>query len=489
MKKTEKHILACLLMLFVMIPPVHSEIINVENARTMAQNWISLIIHVKGDWGGAASAEISELLEFEYEGRVVGYFCQIKPRGHIIISLHKSLAPVKAYSTTCNLDPKADGGLTDLLKIKMNGLIKAIEKDFGSIDSVQDKDLETIIEFDYSDTWEFLLEEPETFKNELPLNTDKINYQEGEILLTSSWHQERPYNDFCPDKGCSTGPCTPNANAIVGCVATAAAQIMRYWNWPPYGVGSPYDDPYDWPNMPDSFLGCAWIPAEINAVAEICRETGNAVSMDYGCTGSGAYREDVEGMFENKYRYSNDCYFIDRNDFTGSEWRTRIENDLNANRPIEYHVEGHAIVADGWSELTGIWQYHMNYGWGSAHNTWYTFDALHLGGLNVESMTRKIFPQNSLEGTAEGIYSKESFPYRYVDQDAEGNSATFEAGQHIQFLHNVVLKCISSDGGTIRFEGSDTDNTLLFSRGNETKGIQIGDGVVKLHQNGGIVFR
>lgn len=45
--------------------------------------------------------------------------------------------------------------------------------------------------------------------------------------MTSTWHQGSPYNDLCPEL-------TPSADehVLVGCVATAAAQIMRYWEWP-----------------------------------------------------------------------------------------------------------------------------------------------------------------------------------------------------------------------------------------------------------------
>ena len=44
-------------------------------------------------------------------------------------------------------------------------------------------------------------------------------------LLTTQWNQHSPFNDLCPNS-CPTG-----------CVATAMAQIMKYWNWPEQGQG------------------------------------------------------------------------------------------------------------------------------------------------------------------------------------------------------------------------------------------------------------
>ena len=52
------------------------------------------------------------------------------------------------------------------------------------------------------------------------------------LPLTSTWDQRSPYNDQCPGL-------TPSSDehAVVGCVATAAVQIMYYWQWPPTLTG------------------------------------------------------------------------------------------------------------------------------------------------------------------------------------------------------------------------------------------------------------
>ena len=70
-------------------------------------------------------------------------------------------------------------------------------------------------------------------------------------MLTTRWDQSPYYNYFCPEG-------TP-----VGCVATAAVQIMKFWNHPVKGTGSHsystsygvlsanFDTTYyDWDNMP-----------------------------------------------------------------------------------------------------------------------------------------------------------------------------------------------------------------------------------------------
>lgn len=50
------------------------------------------------------------------------------------------------------------------------------------------------------------------------------------LPLRSTWDQGWPYNDDCPSL-------TPTEQTVTGCVATATAQVMYYWQWPPIGEG------------------------------------------------------------------------------------------------------------------------------------------------------------------------------------------------------------------------------------------------------------
>lgn len=54
-----------------------------------------------------------------------------------------------------------------------------------------------------------------------------------ELPLTSRWHQDSPYNDKCPVLTPGT-----DEHTVVGCTATALAQILNYWEWPTTGTSS-----------------------------------------------------------------------------------------------------------------------------------------------------------------------------------------------------------------------------------------------------------
>jgi len=499
MKRLVLTILIASLAVMGLSSPVIAEMATMDDALTVANNWITLIIEKKGDWGGSETAEVEEIQEFKRGERVIGYFCHVKPKGYIVISLHKELVPVKAYSAKHNLDPESDEGMADLVKGGLERVLNSIEEQLGPVETLQTADLEKHLEVNYRQSWQQLTGDVDTFKTEL----ETMNYQDGDWMLTTLWHQYPPYNDQCPDMDCDRSAyCNYNENAKVGCTAVAGAQIMRYWNWPPYGGSpngdvSPYNDDYDWPNMPDAFTApppCNWPLVQVNAVAELCSEVGQACGMKYlRCDASACPGENMEAVYEDYFRYSTACQKLDRQDYTDGDWFNLMKDQFNLNRPVQYRFEtpsfSHGVVGDGWMEIYDIQYFHVNYGHGDDGSTgWYAVDHWYVPGDN-EYMLVGIYPAQALGSSLSGNYPQDSsFSYRYFDQDATGNCATFESGQYLQFLPGITVTCTSTTGGSIRFEGSSSYNTWLFTRGDRTKGVSIYDGAIKLNRYGSVKF-
>src|SRR5512135_2044830 len=76
-----------------------AEMATQEEALAVAKNWVTLIIHKKGDWGGSKTAEVEGIQEFKRGNQILGYFCRVKPKGFIVVSQHMMLPSVKAYSS------------------------------------------------------------------------------------------------------------------------------------------------------------------------------------------------------------------------------------------------------------------------------------------------------------------------------------------------------------------------------------------------------
>jgi len=518
MKKSMIIIILTLLMVIELSSSIYAQKASINEAEVIANNWISLMIQSKGSWGGALSAEVVEIQQFILDERTLGYFCQVNPQGFIITSLHMELAPVKAYSATCDIDPGSNKGIVDLIKGKMERILITIEQELGPLETASSQDIQDILEINYRQAWDELKADVGIFNKSLGSGISKDNYQEGEILLSSSWKQGDPYNASCPlgDGG----------RTVVGCVATAGSQIMKYWNWPPYGDGShsfswngdqscegtsvggtlsaTFSDPHNWPYIANQYVwnnsesrwedenGNPLTSTHLDAIAELSYEVGVAAEMDYGVCGSGTQTWYMEGVFENHYRYDQSCIRRNRPDYSAIDWFDLMKTDFNLNRPIQYRILGHSIVADGWQEIgtPTIRQYHMNYGWDNANNAWYTLDALFYpagGTTDDEYILEDIFPVNAIGSLILGGYPAQTlFRYRYFDMDAMGHDAVFHGGQSLQFLPGIKVTSISSSTNPIRFYGTNEDNLQLFTRGDLSNGIRLHDGEIELTNYGSI---
>ncbi len=338
------------------------------------------------------------------------------------------------------------------------------------------EDVESLCEIAYPEQWDAIETYSQgTFTKE---TGSADNYIQGQVLLTTNWHQDSPFNNACPDLGCTT---TYNGRAPAGCAATAAAQIMRYWAYPPHHNGGSFL--YDWKNMMNAVYTNS--PQEQqDAVATISVYCGWFLDMTYGCDKSTAPLDNIQAAFHDDFYYFL-CGRVDRHDYNWSDWYEIIKAQLNANRPIQYYIPAHSIVCDGWRNF-GTPEYHINYGGGPGyiHTTWYTVDAIYGGDVNQECMVINIFPITSLLGSLNGVFPMDpGFPVRYVDINASGSNGVFDPGQYIQFLKGTTIKGTGNDLG-VRFYGGSGLVTILCTEGKYDDGIKVINGGMKLRNNG-----
>ena len=221
-----------------------------------------------------------------------------------------------------------------------------------------------------------------------------------EYLLTSTWEQGSGYNNYCPVQD--------GVHVVVGCVATAMAQIIRYHEYPTRGFGhksyihSTYGQQavdfdttdYDYSLMPDRIYRST--PAsQKDMVSRLCWHCGVVVNMNYQnpehTSGSGAYTNNVpEGLMHFGYTEAV-CY--SRNTLNNdSKWRKMIRAEIDNLRPIEYSGYGdgggHAFVLDGYNDNN---QYHFNWGWGGYCDGFYALTTM-VGFTGSHEMVVNIKP-------------------------------------------------------------------------------------------------
>ena len=200
------------------------------------------------------------------------------------------------------------------------------------------------------------------------------------------WGQDTPYNTMCPTD--NNGVAT-----VTGCVATAMAQIMRYYKYPSQGKGiiSNYttttsglsvsgknlaNSIYDWDNMLARYSGVSYTAAQRDAVATLMYDCGISITTDF-CTmakgGSGASIWNAGTAFYTNFSYSQSIVHKERSFYSDTEWNAILKAQIDKKYPVLYGGQdqdngGHAFVCDGYDD-TG--NFHFNWGWNGASNDGY----------------------------------------------------------------------------------------------------------------------
>ena len=206
--------------------------------------------------------------------------------------------------------------------------------------------------------------------------------REDEYLCETQWNQNYPYNYFCP--AASNGP---GGYCYAGCVATAAAQVMKYWDHPLQGQGSytytPSDHPeygpltanfgettYDWDNMPNS-INANSPQAQIEAVALLIYHAGVSVDMNYRPSSSGAVTGKLCQTMPLYFNYTNYMDNLYRENYTHQEYMQLIIDAIDMRWPMAHRGGGHAYVLDGYNDNDMV---HFNWGWSGSSDGWFNVD-------------------------------------------------------------------------------------------------------------------
>lgn len=329
-------------------------------------------------------------------------------KGFVIVSGDDNVAPVLAYSDDDNFRPdNIPASVSDWLNNYKNQVNYVIEQKMQATE-------QTAIQ------WANL--QSPTMKSAAKTTSVTIVTP----FVTTKWDQAGYYNKLCPFDA------TADTNVLTGCVATAMAQVMRYWKWPVTGYdmhtySSSYGSlsanfgatTYSWDSMPNS------VTKTNNHVATIMLQAGISVDMNYGVDASGAFVTQSSSPKKNCAEYALKTYFkykastmkgLSRYSYSDNDWVQMVKDDITAKRPVIYTGAGadggHAFIADGYTTGDKI---HINWGWGGYYNGYYLLSALHPGSSTFDdnqTIIIGITPDNPIAlGVTETITATESAIY------------------------------------------------------------------------------
>ena len=221
--------------------------------------------------------------------------------------------------------------------------------------------------------------------------------QVGDYVWNSSTWNYDHYNVF--------NYYTPN-NYPCGCVATAGAQIMKYWEMPKKSIAQfsntcivdkktttqkSIAGAFDWDNMFLVWDQEAPAPsvAQIKAVGMLTYNIAVAVGMKWGPGFGSSSPTDLVDVMKSRFGYKSgtfvyhDIEALDKSDaYRPDDFNARVADfnnalyaSLDAKMPailsISGPVGGHAIVADGYGYTSGKRYTHLNFGWYGGDDAWY----------------------------------------------------------------------------------------------------------------------
>lgn len=374
--------------------------------------------------------------------------------GYVIISGDKSAVPVIAYSDKSTiphseLNPNFDHWIQNYINqidfYRSNGVTNTPE---GKAQ------------------WSFLLEN----KGSNPF----VNTKSIEPLLRSTWGQDGNYQLMCPTNNEGT--------ALVGCIATAMAQVIYYYRYPATGNGSnSYNDPdfgtiyanfgasnYDYNLMANK----ATTP--MFEIAELCYHCGVAVNMNYGVNGSGANTFNVDDALENYFRYDTDAQYKSKFGVSDNTWKTWLRSDLDNLHPVIYSGSGsnggHAFIIDGYD---GTDYFHIDWGWDGYANGYYYLDALNPAGNdfnNWQDAVFNIYPPSSSYPL--GCNGNTTLEHTHGSiEDGSGPTMDYSANSSCSWLISPPAQCdyfkisfqefnIASDDQLVIYAGPDNTSTI-----------------------------
>ena len=405
------HNISRFILLFFFLSFSQSEFISTEKAKKIAKNVVFLEQNKN-------NLQIESIYTIEDKSIPLIYVINVKDYGFVLISADNRVFPLLGYSSN-NYYSETNHPIqfNDMLNFFKKQIIYVIDNNIDSNQTIQE-------------SWNYYLS----------ANIETRNSRNIDPLMATNWDQGHSWNDHCPEDNQG-----PGGNAYAGCVATAAAMVMKYWNHPEAGEGShayyhndyglisaDFNTTYNWSDMQNN--------SPTNASRKLLFHVGVSCEMGYGPYGSGAwvgeYEPSVTTALKTYFKYSQETNFKSKNNYDESYWLDIVRIELDEGRPLVYkgytsdYGAGHAFVVDGYD---GDY-FHLNWGWSGSYNGWYLINNLSPGGYNFSTWQGAIFNLEPEVETVWGCTDSEACNY---DENANADNGNCE----------YVIDCFGECGG------------------------------------------
>jgi thiol-disulfide isomerase/thioredoxin len=243
-------------------------------------------------------------------------------------------------------------------------------------------------------------------------------------LLKTQWDQSGIYQQHCPEIGSS--------KALTGCVATAMAQVINFYQWPLTSVrsavgyksnkGDETKPQLDLETLPARKFN--WFNMSEDDIAWLMRYCGQSVLMNYNTDESSAYASSIPGALISVFNFSKGVDLVNRDEFTDEEWEEALYHEIELGRPIIYSgykdKSGHTFVLHGYKD--GM--FYINWGWGGNLDGYFALTALTPGSMDFTENQNAVVGVQPASNNDINYDEKQEIGFREVHVETQGQLAS-----------------------------------------------------------------
>ncbi len=339
----------------------------------------------------------------------------LKPSGYILLSGNTAAEPVVAFSRNDFVEPEAGTAFAEMIEsaqtnaavAKAKAAVASVNSGVMSVSLASAADLTSVVSERREAKWDLLLGKggiSSLFNG--GISTASVTYDEASLtksvlpLLETEWSQWQPYNDYTPIDESASAEGAYRGRYACGCVATAYAQVMKYWEWPVRmdevfsAAHDMYDsswnltgtqmvrfdghEAFDWASMANEYdyysrntYDMRGVTAESarHSVARLVSMAAVMAEMYYQSSGSGSN----VGMIIKKNPWYEAGTTLTRTTVNDDEtFFAAVKASLEEGVPVLVTVPGHQVIGHGWAEGSdGTGYVYLNYGWGGSSDGYY----------------------------------------------------------------------------------------------------------------------
>jgi hypothetical protein len=242
-------------------------------------------------------------------------------------------------------------------------------------------------------------------------------------LMNTEWDQAGLYQQHCPEVN--------GEKTLTGCVATAMAQVVNFFQWPlnnvreSVGYMSNKDDKekpqIELDNLPARKFN--WFNMSDDDIAWLMRYCGQSVLMGYNLDESTAYSSYIPGALISVFNFSKGADIVERKEFTDEEWEQALYQEIELGRPVIYSgyndKTGHTFVLHGYKDGKFL----VNWGWGGQMDGYFALTALTPGGMDYTENQNAVVGIQPASNNDINYDEKPEIGFREVTVEKQGQLA------------------------------------------------------------------